>query len=322
MRSRRRFIAALVLSLCTLAAPAGAQPGPVFTAEDMLAIRAFAGGQPVAVSSTGRWIAYVLTDRDDDWNVQEPRPTGYIHVQTLGGGAPGAPRALTSGAAHSAFPVWSPDGRRLAFIREEQGRGRAVVWDAERDQMTPVGDSFTARVYLAPQWDPSGKVLIVAAALPDQPALPYRVRSVKNTDARIPGDQFFTDERKATLTAIDVASGASRPLTRTPVVLRSFRLSPTGRQAVYVAPVPETLGVIGKEQNDTFVLPIDVAASAAPAAAVKLADRGRFSWSPDGRQLLFVKGGRLMAQPADGSAEAKPWRDGFTLAGGRTGVVA
>ena len=47
---------------------------------------------------------------------------------------PAPPRALTSGAAHSAFPVWSPDGRRLAFIREEQGRGRAVVWDAERDR--------------------------------------------------------------------------------------------------------------------------------------------------------------------------------------------
>ena len=28
---------------------------------------------------------------------------------------------------------------------------------------------------------------------------------------------------------------------------------------IYVAPDPETLGVIGKEQNDTFVLPIDAA---------------------------------------------------------------
>ena len=118
---RRAFVAALALSLCTRAERAGAQTGPVFTAEDMLAIRGFAGGQPVAVSSSGRWVAYVLTDRDDEWNVQEPRPTGYVHVQALGSGRPGAPRALTSGAAHSAFPVWSPDGRRLAFIREEQG---------------------------------------------------------------------------------------------------------------------------------------------------------------------------------------------------------
>src|SRR5580765_5186614 len=124
MHTRSTFVAALVLSLCTHAAPAAAQPGPVFTAEDMLAVRTFAGGQPAAVSSTGRWIAYTLTDKDDDWNVQEPRPTGYVNVQTLAGGRAGAPRALTSGAAHSAFPVWSPDGRRLAFIREEQGRGR------------------------------------------------------------------------------------------------------------------------------------------------------------------------------------------------------
>ena len=78
--------------------------------------------------------------------MQEPRPTGHVYVQALGRRTAGAPRALTSGAAHSSFPVWSPDGRRLAFIREEKGRGRAVVWDAERDQMTPVGDTFTARI--------------------------------------------------------------------------------------------------------------------------------------------------------------------------------
>jgi dipeptidyl aminopeptidase/acylaminoacyl peptidase len=314
VRSRPTFVAALVLSLCTIAAPALAQPGPVFTAEDMLAVRTLAGGQPVAVSSTGRWIAYVLTDRDDEWNVQEPRPTGHVFVQTLAGGRPGTPRALTSGAAHSAFPVWSPDGRRLAFIREEQGRGRAMVWDAERDQLTPVGDPFAARIYLAPQWDPSSKALVVAAALPDQASPPYRVRSVKSTDARIPGDQFFTDERKAMLTAIDVASGVSTALTRMPVVLRSFRLSPTGRQTIYVAPAPETLGVIGKEQNDTFVLRIDLIAGASPATAVKLTERGRFSWSPDGTLLYFTKSGRLMVQPVDGSTEAKPWRDAFTLA--------
>jgi dipeptidyl aminopeptidase/acylaminoacyl peptidase len=116
------------------------------------------------------------------------------------------------------------------------------------------------------------------------------------------------------LTAIDVASGASTALARAPIVLRSFRLSPAGRQLSYVAPVPETLGVIGKEQNDTFVLPIDLARGAAPAAAVKLAERGRLSWSPDGAQLLFVKNGRLMVLPADGRGEARPWRDGFALA--------
>jgi len=98
-------LAALLLTLC--AAPADAQIPPRFTVEEVLAVRTLAGGQPVAVSSTGRWIPYVLTDKDDEWNVQERRPTGHVYVQTLGAGQVGEPRVLSSGAAHSLLPVWS-----------------------------------------------------------------------------------------------------------------------------------------------------------------------------------------------------------------------
>jgi dipeptidyl aminopeptidase/acylaminoacyl peptidase len=301
------FATTLALSCATTAV---AQSAPVFTTEDMLAVRGLAGGQPLAVSADGRWVAYVVADGSDEWNIQEPRPTGYVVVQSLGGDRAGAPRALTTGATHSSFPVWSPDGHRLAFVREEPSGGRVVVWDADRDVTTPVGDVLTARAYLAPQWHPSGTSLIVAAPLPDRQPQPYRVRAVKNTDARIPGDQFFTDERRATLTSIDASSGKATPLAREPVVLRSFRLSPTGRDVLFVSPDPATLGVIGKEQNDAFVLSI---AGVGPATPRKLADRGRFTWAPDGTHLLFAKGGRLMSIAVEGGP-ATPWRESFTLA--------
>src|SRR5262245_28257881 len=171
---RRMALLGIVIALAS-AAGAFAQAAPVFTTEDMLAVRTFAGGQPVAVSADGRRVAYVLTDMNDEWNVQEPRPTGHVVVQTLTGDRPGAPRPLTSGAAHSAFPVWSPDGHRLAFVREEPSGGRVTIWDADRDVMTPVGEPFSARAYLAPQWDPSGRSLIVAVPIPDRPTPTYRV---------------------------------------------------------------------------------------------------------------------------------------------------
>ena len=305
-----RPIASLVtVAALSCAAAVFAQPAPIFTSEDVLAVRTFAGGQPVVVSPTGRWIAYVLTDMNDEWNIQEPRPTGHVVVQALGTDRPGPPRALTAGASHSSFPVWSPDGRRLAFVREEQSVGRVIVWDADRDVMTPIGEPFATRAYLAPQWEPLGRSLIVAVPIPERQAQPYRVQVVKNTDARIPGDRFFTDERRALLTAIDVNSGKASPLVSDPIVLRSFRLSPTGRDLLFVSPDPATLGVIGKEQNDTFVLPI---AGARPATARKLSERGRFTWSPDGTHLLFAKGGRLMTIATDSGAAA-PWRESFTL---------
>ncbi|HJZ77960.1 MAG TPA: prolyl oligopeptidase family serine peptidase [Vicinamibacterales bacterium] len=305
-----RLIASLATVILLSSAPAAlAQPAPVFTTEDMLAVRTFAGGQPVAVSSDGRRVAYVLTDIADEWNIQEPRPTGHVVVQTLAGDHPGAPRALTTGTTHSSFPVWSPDGRRLAFIREDSSGGRVVVWDAERDALTPVGEPFTARAYLAPQWDPKGGSVIAAVPVADRQAPPYRVRAVKSTDARIPGDQFFTDERGAVLTAIDAGTGKAAALAAEPIVLRSFRVSPTGRDLLFVTPDPATLGVIGKEQNDTFVLPI---AGARPAPPRKLAERGRFTWAPDGTRLLFARGGRLLALPLEGGP-AVPWRESFTL---------
>jgi dipeptidyl aminopeptidase/acylaminoacyl peptidase len=307
MHRRIASLATVLTLFC--AATSSAQPAAVFTAEDLLAVRTFAGGQPVAVSSTGRWIAYVLTDMSDEWNIQEPRPTGHVAVQTLGTDRPGAARMLTTAAVHSSFPVWSPDGHRLAFIREDASGGRVVVWDADRDVMTPIGEPFTARAYLAPQWEPSGTSLVAAVPVPERQAQQYRVRAVKSSDARIPGDQFFTDERRAVLTAIDARSGKAAPLVNEPVVLRSFRLSPTGRDLLFVAPDPATLGVIGKEQNDTFVLPI---ASARPATPRKLTERGRFTWSPDGTRLLFAKGGRLMTMAID-VGPATAWRESFTL---------
>ena len=95
-------------------------------------------------------------------------------------------------------------------------------------------------------------------------------------------------------------------------VLRSFQLSPTGRDLLFVSADPATLGVIGREQNDTFVLSI---AGARPAMPRKLTERGRFTWSPDGTHLLFAKGGRLMTMSVDGGPAA-PWRESFTLSTG------
>src|SRR5262249_10848003 len=109
-------------------------------------------------------------------------------------------------------------------------------------------------------------------------------------------------------TAIDAGSGKAAALVSDPIVLRSFRLSPTGHDLLFVSPDPATLGVIGKEQNDTFVLPV---AGARPAAARKLSERGRYTWSPDGSHILFSKSGHLMTMAIDGGPSA-PWRESLT----------
>src|SRR5260370_23928097 len=102
----------------------GGLQAPQFSAEDMLRVRTFASGQAVTLSPSGKWIAYVETDVADENNINELRQTGHVNVRAIGRAASEPPRSLTGGATHSAFPVWSPDGGRLALVRETSRRRR------------------------------------------------------------------------------------------------------------------------------------------------------------------------------------------------------
>ncbi|MFL6122945.1 serine hydrolase [Actinophytocola sp.] len=102
-----------------------------------------------ALSPDGGWIAYVLrtADAGQDRNVDQ-----LWLVATDGS----APRRLTAGPADAA-PAWSPDGRRLAFVRG----GQLAVLDAgggEPEQLTdlPLGAG-------APHWSPDGRRLAFTA---------------------------------------------------------------------------------------------------------------------------------------------------------------
>jgi dipeptidyl aminopeptidase/acylaminoacyl peptidase len=307
MIGMRHLSIALVSSVALTASPGRAQ-SPAFTFEDMLNVETFAAGQPIAISRDGNWIAYVSTDLDDEWNLLEPRPTGHLVVQRLD--RAGAVRMLTAGPVHASFPVWSPDGKRLAFYREEASGARLTVWNEESDEMTPLGDAFTGRPYLAPQWVPSGERLVFAAAVrtaaPEKP----RVQVVESTDARIPGDDFFVDHRTSRLFLADFPSRAVTPLLPEPALVRAFRVSAEGRDVIYVVPEPSTFGVIGKERNQTFQVALAVDGSASPPVSAPEAGPDRRIWSPDGSHYV-----RLVPDPSIHDPEIEPdLPDMYTIA--------
>ncbi len=300
---RKLAISWVVGVLFVVSAPGAASQSSVFTAEDMLDIVTFSGGQPIEMAPNGKWVAYVLPDMAEEWNVMERRPLGYVVVQPLAGAGAGQPEALSQGTTRSSFPVWSPDGERLAFFSEEKGNGRLALWNAESGRVETLGESFSGRSYLAPQWDRSGRRIVYAASVEEeQSGDPPRVRVVKSSDKRIPGDEFFLNRRTAKLVLANLSTGESRSLSAEPVRLRSFALSPDGAQVMYTVPSPETFGVIGEEVTQTFVLTVD-----GDASPKKVAEDGeRLAWHPDGKRLLSKKDGKLVSIPVTGG-EASPF---------------
>lgn len=120
-RPIRTFGSTLVaLALAVIAAPLGAQgDGPRrWTVDDVLAMKSVS---EVAISPDGRRVAYVVTVRDRDANVND---SDIWVVSTEGGD----PVQLTKGPRADRAPQWAGDGTWIAFLSDRGDDRRAQVY--------------------------------------------------------------------------------------------------------------------------------------------------------------------------------------------------
>jgi Tol biopolymer transport system component len=219
-----------------------------------------------------------------------------------------------------ARPVWSPDGRRIAFNRAWGNDGDIYVMNADgsgvrRLTRTP-GPGWT----WFPFWSPTGRRIafgkITVTFRPDRKPH-YLSRAevwVMNADGSgqrrlalgmldgwSPDGREIAFSRRPSAKAqgrlYAVQAGGSRPrlLTR---VGGSARWSPDGQKIVFVRQRPGTRGKV----NDIYVM------SADGSGQRKLADRGHDPrWSPDGTKISFVSNRdgdyEIYVMNADGSGQ-------------------
>jgi len=289
----------LLAGVCaTVPTIVGAQTRP-FTAEDMLDLRQISGG--VSVAPNGSRIAYMIPDVGEEQNILERFPVGTVFVQSLEGAAASVPVALGSDGQYSGFPVFSPDGSRLAFFFEGPRGGQLAVWSADTGEIRRVGTSFPGKATMAPQWASDSEVVYARPALPVEIGERDRVRVLQSTDEILPGDAFFANESHAGLAIVDVVAGTQRSLLYDEAPLRGFEVSPDGQYMIAAMPSPETESIARGERSETFLWQID-----ADGAPRKITDGGeRVSWLPDGRMAWRGRAGLLTLGvsdpgPADG----------------------
>ena len=128
--SRVRLLLAILLTFAAAPAPAARAEGErhPFSVHDMVRMERLGSPRP---SPDGRWV--VFTRRTYDWDADATSTNLWIvsiDGQQL--------RRLTTAKAHDLGPVWSPDGKSIAFISSRGGSSQ--IWS-----INPAGGEATQR---------------------------------------------------------------------------------------------------------------------------------------------------------------------------------
>ncbi len=279
-------VATVVVALEVLLASATAPP---VTVEHLLRI---VNAEATAISPDGSQVLYVTATPDLEASVYK---TDVWRVP-IGGGAP---VRLTQGEGRNDTPLWSPDGRHIAFISDRSGAPQ--VWmvspsGGDLRKITDVPYGIAAPGFLRqfppyPQafaWSPDGRT--IAVLVPDQQQLAADAeRRRTRRDTRVVG----RDARTVQIYLLDVRTGSGRALTKGEFTVNHLAWSPDGREIAFSARAQAleagsdpARAIMAPAGDDVYVLSVSDG-SVRPLVVREGMDTVP-KWSPDGRIIAFA----------------------------------
>jgi dipeptidyl aminopeptidase/acylaminoacyl peptidase len=268
----KQFFAILAATLAAAQLVAAQSPAAP-TVDQILSLKRVASPE---ISPDGRLVAYTLRDTNWDDNAYETE-IWIADVES------GKTYALTNAKKSSQSPAWSPDGARLAFVSDRTDKRQIYAIDprgGEAEPLTTLEDGVGSFA-----WSPDGKS--IAYTVTDAKSAELKDRDKKYGEFRV----VEQDYRMTHLFVLDVATHATRQLTKGAFTVGSFKWSPDSTAIAFDHRVNSSPASSGSA--DISIV------SVADAAIRKLITQdGPDSspvWSPDGTRIAFQTS---MANPA------------------------
>jgi dipeptidyl aminopeptidase/acylaminoacyl peptidase len=311
------------------------QPSPSapLGVESAMSVLALAGRTFLSLSPDGQWVAYTVENNSRRVTTSSDRymyytPTGAF-TEALGceiwltNTSTKESRNLTAGQGTSWAPVWSPDGKYLAFYSDRGGTAHLWVWEKATGESRQLSDDVVRPFFnfQAPRWTPDSQKLI-AKTLPkgqsvEQAAdLLYGPQVKKDEKASsapagvtatvltfVPADQNDAKPGKAVLeeswmnryltdlTLFDVKSGQSDHIIKAVRPL-GYWVSPDGKRLAYT----HWKGMKENTQQTTYELRIFEFSDGSTRTIVPELQQEygiSVSWAPDSQSLAYIASGPL-----------------------------
>jgi dipeptidyl aminopeptidase/acylaminoacyl peptidase len=148
---RSGLTAALILASGFIISAQEAAKHPI-TFDDMTKMHRVTEPQ---ISPDGKWIAYTVATPDVDAN---RNASNIWMVSTVGG----APQQLTQ-SGHDSSPVWSPDGKTIAFLSSRSGDSQLYLLSLEGGEAQKLTKLSTGADIV--KWSPDGKTIAFTSSV-------------------------------------------------------------------------------------------------------------------------------------------------------------
>ncbi|KAF0241761.1 MAG: peptidase S9 prolyl oligopeptidase active site domain-containing [Chitinophagaceae bacterium] len=134
------------------------QKGELIKISDMLKIKQMSG---INISPDGSKAVFVLNSIDQDGDSKwEYKYNNQLYIVPTDGSA--APKPLTA-KDPAAQPVWSPDGKQLAFVRAVEGKPQIFLLSFEGGE--PIQLTKFKYGASSPKFSPNGKQILFSASV-------------------------------------------------------------------------------------------------------------------------------------------------------------
>jgi dipeptidyl aminopeptidase/acylaminoacyl peptidase len=239
----------------------------------------------VALSPDGRHLAYTVTMFDEPG-----RPYGQLWIMDL---TTQKSIRIGSDKDRGGSPLWSPDGKSLAFTGKQGDKHGLMIAKADGSDITqlvsPEGtNSPLPGTGNSISWSPDGKQIAYISSTPDDRAKEASgdpmviTRYLYKPDAG-EGMTRFNDNQRLHIFVMDVATKQTRQLTKGNTDEHSIDWSPDGTELLYLT---------NPEPNQDEFFNYDIFALKLADNSVRRITATEFIeydplWSPDGKRILF-----------------------------------
>ncbi len=316
----------LLLACCLLLSPlSGFAAARLMTPYDIWAVQRV--GNPT-LAPNGQQVAYTV----QTWSVEKNRPIRQIWLQNIDGSAA---RRLTTQDANDGDPVFSPDGKQIAFTSKRSQDEAAALYLLRLDGGEPEKLLALPFDISSPRWLPDGKSLIFGTtAIPElvgqwrtadlaamKQEISRRARSKMTahaTEDRLYRyfDHWLTDKLADHLLQLRLSDGNLTDLT--PDSTQSFAVSenvsydiaPDGKHLV-LAMNTRTAPYQASPNGDLILIKLDGSGNVRNLTVDNRGSDSDPQFTPDGRAILFLRS----TSPHFDATPTKLWR--HDLASGR-----